>query len=100
MITALYLSGCGAIFWSAFGRLVLMSPRVLLRVRLAFVLLGGAAAFGVLSVPLGHSPDWPEAALTCAYALVLAVTSVRWRSGVPYDYVSRPRARSAWVDHP
>lgn len=96
MITALYLAGCGAIFWSAFCRLVLMSPRVLLRIRLAFVGLGGAAAFGVLSVPLGHSPDWPEAALTCAYALVLAVTSVRWRGGVPWDYVAPAKKSRVW----
>ncbi len=86
-MTTLYLVSCGAIFWSAFCRLVMTGSETRRIVRWAFVLLGGAAGFGVMSVLFnGHVPDAIEAALTSAYALVLAVSSVHWRHGVPAEY--------------
>lgn len=86
-MTTLYLVSCGAIFWSAFCRLVMTGAETRRLVRAAFVLLGGAAGFGVMSVLFGeHRPDAIEAVLTAAYALVLAVSSVQWRHGVPLEY--------------
>ena len=52
-MTVLYLVACGAIFWSAFCRLVLMHGATQKRVRARFVLLGGAAGFGVASALFG-----------------------------------------------
>lgn len=87
LLTMLYITACGLIFYSAFCRLVLVSPSVLLRVRLVFVALGCAAAFCVFSVLFWHyRPDVPDALLACAVSAVLMVASTRWRDGVPSEY--------------
>ena len=87
-MTVAYLVACGAIFWSAFCRLVLMHGATQRRVRAIFVLLGGAAGFGVASVLFGgHAPDLIETVMTCSYALVLIVSAAHWRRGVPTEYL-------------
>lgn len=87
-MTAAYLVACGAIFWSAFCRLVMMTPGTKRRVRAMFVLLGGAAGFGIASVLFGgHVPDLIEVVMTGSYAAVLVVSAVHWRRGVPREYL-------------
>lgn len=87
-MTVAYLVACGAIFWSAFCRLVLMTPATQRRVRAMFVLLGGAAGFGIASVLFGgHQPDIIEVVMTASYAAVLAISAARWRRGVPREYL-------------
>jgi len=87
-VTVIYLVSCAAIFWSAFCRLVLMSGKTQRRVRVVFSLLGGAAGFGVASVLFGgHAPDPIETLMTSAYAVVLVVSAVHWRRGVPTEYL-------------
>lgn len=85
--SALYLIASALIFWSAFCRLALVGPDVLLRVRLVFIALGTAAAFAVFSVLFwGYVPDLVDVLLAAAFAAVLLVASVRWREGVPSEY--------------
>lgn len=87
-MTVAYLVACGAIFWSAFCRLVLMTPATQPRVRGMFVLLGGAAGFGIASVLFGgHVPDLIEVVMTASYALVLVVSAAHWRRGVPREFL-------------
>lgn len=87
-MTVAYLVACGAIFWSAFCRLVLMTPATQRRVRAMFVVLGGAAGFGIASVLFGgHVPDGIEVVMTASYALVLVISSAHWRRGVPREFL-------------
>jgi hypothetical protein len=90
-MTVLYLVACGAIFWSAFCRLVLMHGATQKRVRAGFVLLGGAAGFGVASALFGgHEPDAIEVMMTASYAVVLVISAAHWRRGVPTEYLLDP----------
>lgn len=103
-MSVVYLTLCGAAFYSAFCRLVLTNRGTSLSIRLVFVGVAAATAFAAFSVAVwGYEPSLPDVTTMGAFAAMLIVTRGRWQGGVPVDYqaptADPPRRRASdWMD--
>lgn len=90
---------CLLLAWGVIARAVMMSDETLPDVRLCFVILGGAALFGLAApVATGFVPDAYSLLITAATCLVQSVTRRYWTHGVPDRFCKpghAPRTRRA-----
>jgi len=99
-MSVVYLTLCGAAFYSAFCRLVLTSRSTALAVRLVFCGVASATAFSAFSVLVwDYEPRLPDVITMGAFAAMLIVCSKRWPRGVPAEYLAptapKPRRRAS-----
>lgn len=88
-LTAVYLLGCCTAFYAIFCRLVVMSRRTWLPIRLAFIAAAGAILFAIFAVlAWWHRATYVEVALITTQAALLAAASRRWRNGMPPEFDS------------
>jgi|GEM_PF-1834923 len=84
---------CLVLIAGVIRRAVMMSEDVMIDVRLAFVLLGAVALFGLVApLVLCWEPDPVSLSLAGSIALIQHVTARHWRYGVPVHYY-RPHRR-------
>lgn len=91
-LTGIFLLGCCTAYYAIFCRLVVVNRRTWLPIRLAFIVVSAALAFGIWSVLFWwHRASYVETGLVIALATLLAAASRRWRNGSPAEFDSSDR---------
>lgn len=79
---------CSGIFFVSFCRLHLMSPKVLLRVRLEYALYIGGATVSAFQPMWGEWPEWGSVSIASAFFVGLVLGGIGWRNGPPESATS------------